>query len=112
MLLGLKKDIVEIMAGNSLFYKPFIMCHTLILWPWAYANYTQDREDYLSAFYLRQTLGIILMMMLVLLLPNLRSILIGIPIISWVISIIGAMREVRLIIPFIGIFFQRWFKTL
>jgi uncharacterized membrane protein len=88
-----------------------ILCHfTWIGWIVALLLNNQERS-YLGSFYLRQTIGIWLVTFLVIIRP--LAPVIGILVIAmWIYSLVNAISKSTVPIPFIGEYFQDWFKGL
>ena len=79
---------------------------------WIIALVTNNQEkDELASFYIRQSLGIYLLSF-VAMIPFLRTIVGIVMLVCWVISLIGAVQGEMKPVPFIGEYFQDWFKGL
>lgn len=71
-----------------------------------------NEKDELTSFYLRQVLGLFLLGIAGSLFPVV-NVIIGIAVfIFWLLSIIGAIQKEKKETPFIGTYFQEWFKNL
>lgn len=92
---------------------------TIIGWVFALIKH-QQRQSEMSAFYLRQTLGITLLGVAgTFISTSLGSLgaasssVIGIAtFVFWIISLIGAANGEQKIVPLLGEYFQDWFKAL
>ncbi|HKK73899.1 MAG TPA: hypothetical protein VJ953_02400 [Saprospiraceae bacterium] len=92
---------------------------TIIGWVFALIKHREDRSQ-LSAFYLRQTLGITLLGVAGTFIGNSfgslggpSSSIIGIAVfVFWIISLIGASNGEEKTVPLLGEYFQDWFKSL
>jgi uncharacterized membrane protein len=91
-----------------------IVAHiTLIGWIIALIiNLTQEKTP-LTTFYLRQMLGLIAIGLVSSFFPNLVGTIISLLIIAaWVYSLIGAFKNERRELPWIGEYFQKWFDFI
>lgn len=93
-----------------------IIAHiTIIGWIIALVlNSSSGQERHLmTSMYLRQLLGIYLVMLIGGLIPSFIGWFIWIfGVILWFISILGALSEETKLVPFLGEYFQDWFKGL
>lgn len=88
-----------------------IVAHiTVIGWIIAYITNTQERDE-LAAFYIRQTLGIWVLMLLTFL-PGIRWIVYIIGFVFWVLSLLGSLTGEAKPLPVVGEYFQDWFKGI
>ena len=71
-----------------------------------------NEKDELSSFYLRQTLGIYLIGLIGTFIPSLGFIVGIIVLIMWVISLVGAIQQDQKPLPFVGEYFQEWFRGI
>ncbi len=75
-------------------------------------------KDELASFYIRQLLGIYLFSLAVTITASLINVSllssIGwiITLVFWIISLIGAIQGEKKEVPYIGSYFQDWFKTM
>ncbi len=75
----------------------------------------QKDKDYYTSFYLRQTLPLMLITMFI---PVLKGVIIfsgflGIAVfVFWLISLINCVNEKVEELPFVGGYFQEWFKSI
>lgn len=91
-----------------------IVAHiTLIGWLIALVvNFTQGKTP-LTTFYLRQLLGLIAIGLVAGFLPTFIGTVISLIIIAaWVYSLIGAIKEERRELPWVGEYFQKWFDFI
>ena len=72
---------------------------------------SNDREE-LASFYIRQTLGIWLFSVVISLIPPLIAIGWVVTLVFWIISLLGAINGEMKEIPWIGKYFQDWFRAL
>ena len=92
---------------------------TIIGWVFALIKY-RDEHSELSAFYIRQTLGIILLGIVGTFIGRTfgtmgaaSSSIIGIvAFVLWIISLIGAANGEKKLVPLVGEYFQDWFKSI
>lgn len=92
---------------------------TIIGWVIALIKYKEDRDE-LSAFYIRQTLGITLLGVAGSFvgrsfgsMGTASASVIGIAaFVFWIISIIGAANGEKKMVPLVGEYFQEWFKSI
>lgn len=91
-----------------------IIAHiTIIGWVIALIiNLTQGKTP-LTVFYLRQVLGLIIISFIANLLPDLISFVISLLVFGLLIySLVGAIKNERWELPFIGEYFQKWFNFI
>ena len=89
-----------------------IVAHiTLIGWIIALVLNQNDDKDELASFYIRQTLGLLIMGVFVMI-PVLGWILWFASFVLWIISLIGAFSGEAKEIPLVGKYFQDWFKAI
>ena len=90
-----------------------IVAHiTLIGWIVAIVlNQNKDRDEF-SSFYIRQMLGLILLIVVTSLIPIVGWVLWIVVVVFWVMSLIGAAEGKEKLTPMIGHYFQDWFKSL
>lgn len=89
-----------------------IIAHiTLIGWIIALIVNNNEKDE-LTSFYLRQVLGLFLLGIAGSFFP-VANLIIGLAVfVFWLMSIIGAIQKERKETPFIGSFFQEWFRNL
>ena len=68
-------------------------------------------KDELTSFYIRQLLGLFLFSIVIAWIPVIKIIGWLIVAIFWIISLIGALRGEKKEIPWVGKYFQEWFKV-
>lgn len=68
-----------------------------------------NEKDELTSFYLRQTLGIYLILLIGTIIPALGFIIGIIGFILWVVSLVGAIQQDQKPVPVVGEYFQAWF---
>ncbi|TVR84398.1 MAG: hypothetical protein EA409_01070 [Saprospirales bacterium] len=90
-----------------------IVAHiTLIGWIVALVLNQSDKRDEFASFYIRQMLGLIIASILLSFIPIIGWILSIVIIVFWVMSLIGAAGGELKTTPWIGHYFQDWFKAL
>ena len=89
-----------------------IVAHlTIIGWIIAIIMNSSNKTE-IGSFYIRQTLGIGLLGLLLSLIPIVNFIGWIFPLILWIISLIGAINGERKPVFLVGEYFQDWFKSL
>ena len=90
-----------------------IIAHlTLIGWIIALVMNSDDKRTELGSFYIRQTLGLMLLGIICGVIPIVGWILaIGV-FVLWIISLLGALKGEQKEVPLVGSLFQEWFKGL
>ena len=94
-----------------------ILAHiTLIGWIIALILNMQNRDNFAS-YYIRQYLGIMLCgfagnLVLMTIHHTLANIWMLIVLVAWVISLVGACTDKKNELPYVGRYFQEWFKGL
>lgn len=89
-----------------------ILAHiTIIGWLIALVANGEKREAFTS-FYIRQTLGIYILIIILSLIPVLGWLLQIVTFILWLISLIGSIQGQMTSLPFLGPYFQQWFKSI
>lgn len=71
-----------------------------------------SEKDEIASFYIRQLLGLYLFSIVISLIPVVNIIGWIITLIFWIISLIGAINGEQKEIPWVGKYFQDWFKGL
>nr|WP_321357521.1 hypothetical protein [uncultured Draconibacterium sp.] len=71
-----------------------------------------NEKDELTSFYLRQLLGLFLLSVVLMFIPILGWIANVVILVFWIISLIGAVNGEQKEIPWIGSYFQDWFKGI
>ena len=71
-----------------------------------------NQKDLLTSFYLRQSLGLFLCFFLTRFIPDYYIIAWGFFFVFWLFSFVGAVKAEENTIPFIGLYFQKWFEKL
>ncbi len=90
-----------------------IVAHiTLIGWIVALVLNQGDNKTELASFYIRQMLGLILLSIAGSLIPILNLFMWIIVLVLWVLSLIGAINNEKKLTPYVGEYFQDWFKGL
>ena len=80
---------------------------------WLIALIINIREsDSLTGFYLAQTLGLYICFSLCRLIPDYYIIAWGFFFVFWIYSFVGALKGEENLIPFIGSYFQTWFRKI
>lgn len=70
------------------------------------------KKDQITSFYIRQNLGVFLCFAITGLIPDYYIIIWGFFFVLWVFSFVGASKTEKNLIPFIGPYFQKWFKNI
>ena len=90
-----------------------IVAHiTLIGWIVALVLNQGDNKTELASFYIRQMLGLILLSIAGSLIPISNLFMWIIVLVLWVLSLIGAINNEKKLTPYVGEYFQDWFKGL
>jgi uncharacterized membrane protein len=90
-----------------------IVAHiTLIGWIVALILNQNDQKDELASFYIRQMLGLLIASIVLSFIPIIGWILWIATFVFWIISLIGAISGEPKELPFVGKYFQDWFKAL
>ncbi|MBK7425954.1 MAG: YtxH domain-containing protein [Saprospiraceae bacterium] len=90
-----------------------IVAHiTLIGWIVALVLNQNEKKEELASFYIRQVLGIFLLGVVCSIIPILNLFLWIIPLVFWIISLVGAIGGTEKELPIVGKYFQDWFKSL
>jgi len=90
-----------------------IVAHiTIIGWIIALVINNSEQKDEFTSYYLRQLLGIYLAGFILSLIPVLGMIITIIFIVFWIMSLIGAVQGEIKETPWVGAYFQDWFKSL
>lgn len=85
---------------------------TLIGWIVALVlNQGEDKTE-LSSFYIRQMLGLMLLSLVGSIIPVLNFFLWIVVLVLWIISLIGSLNGEKKLTPYVGEYFQDWFKAL
>ncbi len=87
-----------------------ILAHLGILWLVAYFL-NKDNKSELVSFYLRQTLGLYLFWILIII-PVIGWIWSLFMLVLWIISLIGALQGKQKHVPLFGKLFQKWFSGI
>lgn len=74
-------------------------------------NQGASRSEFAS-FYIRQSLGIVLLAMAIGCIPILNIVLWIIPVAFWFMSFIYAIQNTTREVPVLGAYFQNWFRVL
>lgn len=85
---------------------------TLIGWIVALVlNQGEDKTE-LSSFYIRQMLGLMLLSLVGSIIPVLNFFLWIVVLVLWIMSLIGSLNGEKKLTPYVGEYFQDWFKAL
>ncbi|HPF51869.1 MAG TPA: hypothetical protein PK335_09865 [Draconibacterium sp.] len=71
-----------------------------------------SEKDEITSFYLRQLLGLFLLSLVLMFIPVIGWIANIIIFVFWIISLIGAINGEQKEIPWVGKYFQDWFKGI
>lgn len=89
-----------------------IIAHlTLIGWIIALVMNNGNKTE-MGSFYIRQVLGIMLLGFVLAMIPIVNFVAWIIPLILWVISLVGALGDKQKPVLLVGDYFQDWFKSL
>ena len=89
-----------------------IVAHiTLIGWIIALIINSNEKDEFAS-YYIRQLLGLYLAGIVLSLIPQIGWIISIVVFIFWIMSLIGAIQGEKKETPWIGQYFQEWFKSL
>lgn len=90
-----------------------IVAHiTIIGWLIALITNQPPNQTPLTSFYLRQTLGLVLVGLIAGFIPLVGAIVALIMFIGWIISLVGAIQNKEMLLPGVGTYFQDWFKSI
>lgn len=84
----------------------------LTLIGWVVAIVLNNPKQDLASFHIRQSLGIFLLGFVSGFIPVLNLVLWIVPLVAWIIAFIGAVQGEKKLVPYIGHYFQDWFKSL
>lgn len=84
---------------------------TLIGWVIALVMNNNTKSEF-GSFYIRQVLGLMLCMLILNFIPILGWILSLGVVVLWIMSLIAALNGEKKLTPFLGEYFQDWFKSL
>lgn len=70
------------------------------------------KKDPLTSFYLRQSLGLYLCFFLTGFIPEYYIIAWGFIFVFYVLSFVGTIRQMEYPVPFLGVYFQKWFSKI
>lgn len=80
---------------------------------WLLAMLINSREsDSSTGFYLAQTLGIYIIFFLTWFIPNYYVFAWGFFFVFWIYSFASSLKGEDNLVPFIGIYFQKWFRKI
>lgn len=89
-----------------------IVAHiTIVGWIIALVLNSSEKDEYAS-FYIRQTLGIYLLGLVLGIIPIINFIAWIIPLVLWIISLINCIQGEMKPTPVVGKYFQEWFKSI
>jgi uncharacterized membrane protein len=71
-----------------------------------------NSRDEFASFYIRQLLGIFLFSIIIAFIPIINIIGWIITLVFWILSLIGAIQGEKKETPWVGKYFQQWFKAL
>lgn len=69
-------------------------------------------KDHTTSFYLRQAFGIFLCFLLARIFQSYYIAIWAVIFVFWIYSFVGALKGIMTPIPFLGSYFQKWFKTI
>lgn len=85
---------------------------TLIGWIVALVLNQGDNKTELASFYIRQMLGLFLLVFVLGLIPIVNLIAWILGVVLWILSLIGSLNGEKKLTPVVGEYFQDWFKAL
>lgn len=85
---------------------------TLIGWIVALVLNQGDNKTELASFYIRQMLGLFLLVFVLGLIPIVNLIAWILGVVLWILSLIGSLNGEKKLTPVVGQYFQDWFKAL
>lgn len=85
---------------------------TIIGWIVALVLNQGDKKTELTSFYIRQMLGLVLVSIVASLIPVVNLFAWIIVLVLWLMSLIGSLNGEKKLTPYIGEYFQDWFKAL
>ena len=89
-----------------------IVAHiTIIGWIIALIINSNEKDEFAS-YYIRQTLGIYLVGFILVWIPYLGWIISVIMFVFWILSLVGSIQGEKKETPWVGKYFQDWFKAL
>ncbi|SHJ79026.1 hypothetical protein SAMN05444280_13041 [Tangfeifania diversioriginum] len=89
-----------------------IVAHiTIIGWIIALVINSNEKDEFAS-YYIRQTLGIYLAGLILTLIPVIGWIVSIVVFVFWILSLIGSIQGEKKETPWLGKYFQEWFKAL
>nr|MBS0036799.1 hypothetical protein [Saprospiraceae bacterium] len=90
-----------------------IVAHlTLIGWIIALVLNQTENKDEFASFYIRQMLGLIILSLVISFIPIINLIGWILMLVLWILSLVGAAGGELKPSPFVGAYFQDWFKSL
>ena len=90
-----------------------IIAHiTIIGWIIAFVMNNGEKKSEYGSFYIRQMLGLSILGLILNFIPVVGQILSLVIFVFWIMSIIGAFSGSKKLTPFLGQYFQDWFKSL
>ncbi len=85
---------------------------TLIGWIVALVLNQGENKTELASFYIRQMLGLFLLVFVLGLIPIVNLIAWILGVVLWILSLIGSLNGEKKLTPVVGQYFQDWFKAL
>ncbi len=85
---------------------------TLIGWIVALVLNQGENKTELASFYIRQMLGLFLLVFVLGLIPIVNLIAWILGVVLWILSLIGSLNGEKNLTPVVGQYFQDWFKAL
>lgn len=90
-----------------------ILAHiTLIGWIVALVLNQDPNKDEFTSFYLRQMLGLLIILAVLWVIPIIGWLISIILVVFWLLSLMGAARGEKKLTPLVGSYFQEWFKSI
>lgn len=91
--------------------KAIIAHFTFIGWIVAVIMNSNRKDDYAS-FYIRQMLGLLLLLVVGSIIPIVKYFIGVVIFVAWILSLISAISDKKVVTPVVGHYFQDWFSGL
>jgi len=92
--------------------KALVAHATIIGWLIALLANQKENKDEFTSFYIRQLLGLNLLLILSIVVPFVGWLIWLLSVVLWLLSLMGAAAGEQKTSPLVGEFFQTWFKSL
>ena len=91
--------------------KAIVAHFTFIGWIVAVIMNSNKKDEY-SSFYIRQMLGLLMILVVGSIIPLLKIFIMAVVFVAWLLSLISALSDKKVITPVVGHYFQDWFNGL